>query len=202
MNSLIQEHYGFIIKVVSETTHRYVNVQADDSFSIGLQAFEEAVQKYDASKGAFLSFVKLVIRSRVIDFMRKELREPKSVSLDALHEEGQQFVDTTNNDEVLVVEIENWKAKMAEFEISLEELVAASPRHQDTRQRAIAISEHSSQHPPITTELYAKKRLPVRLTARYNQVSEKVIKGSKLFITATIVIFKEEMRSLVDWIKR
>ncbi|WP_425328875.1 sigma-70 family RNA polymerase sigma factor [Ruoffia tabacinasalis] len=74
IEQLIEKHYGFIIKVVSETTNRYVNVQNDDAFSIALLAFKEAVEKYDESKGSLLNFVKVVIRSRVIDYLRKEKR--------------------------------------------------------------------------------------------------------------------------------
>ncbi|AXY25268.1 RNA polymerase subunit sigma [Suicoccus acidiformans] len=201
INQLIEEHYGFIIQVVSETTNRYVNVKSDDTFSIALLAFEEAVEKYEEDKGAFLAFVRLVIRSRVIDYLRKEQRNQHQ-SLESMSEDGVQFEDSRQkSDTNLKFEIEDWKQDIASFNISLEQLVDESPKHQDSRERAIRISERSSKHPPITKPLFEKKRLPIKLTATYNNVTEKVIKGNKIFIISVIVIFKKGYSSLVDWIK-
>lgn len=203
INQLIEENYGFIIKVVSETTNRYVNVKNDDTFSIALLAFKEATEKYDEEKGPFLNFVKIVIRSRVIDYLRKEQNKEQTMSLDSLAETGIQFIDERESpDTTLALEIEEWKETMVDFGISMEKLVEESPKHFDSRERAINISERSSQHPPITIPLFEKKRLPIKLTANYNDVSQKVIKGNKTFITSTIVIFKKGFSSLVDWIKR
>ncbi|AMB99337.1 hypothetical protein AWM75_04675 [Aerococcus urinaehominis] len=95
INQLIADHYGFIIKTVSETSNRYVRIGDDDSFSIGLLAFQEAYEKYDDTKGPFLAFAKLVIRSRVIDYLRKENRQPNHDSLEDIQEAGGQFVKST-----------------------------------------------------------------------------------------------------------
>ncbi|MGX7406078.1 hypothetical protein [Aerococcus urinaehominis] len=98
-------------------------------------------------------------------------------------------------------EIEDWQDDLASFGISLDHLADQSPKHEDTRQRAINISEKSAGHPPITKPLYQKKRLPIKLTAEFNQVSQKVIQGSKTFIISVIILFKEEYHLLVGWIK-
>lgn len=188
--------------MVSETTNRYVHVEQDDTFSIALLAFKEAVEKYNEDKGPFLNFVRIVIRSRVIDYLRSEKNHSQNTSLDSMAEEGVQFEDPTAFVEnELALEIEAWKEIMVDFKIDLERLIDESPKHIDTRERAINISERSSKHPPITEPLYAKKRLPIKLTATYNKVSEKVIKGSKTFITSTIIVFKQEFSSLIEWIK-
>ncbi len=199
---MIEENLGFIIKVVSETTNRYVHVQNDDSFSVALSAFEEAVKKYDEDKGAFLAFVRLVIRSRVIDFLRKEQKEAQHHSIDSLTDDGYQFEDPqTTPDNALKFEIEAWTEEIKDFGISLEKLVDETPKHQDSRDRALNISERSSKYPPIVNKLFEKKRLPIKLTADYNKVTIKVIKGNKTFITSTIILFKQKYTSLIEWIK-
>lgn len=166
-------------------------------------AFKEAVEKYDESKGSLLNFVKVVIRSRVIDYLRKEKKNEEMASLDSMAESGVQFQDESRQSEnVLAIEIEEWKSTIEDFDISLEQLIEESPKHKDSRERAIHISEKSSKHKPITIPLFEKKRLPIKLTATYNNVSVKVIKGNKVFITSTIIIFKNGLASLIDWIKR
>lgn len=201
----LEDHMGFIIQTVSQRARRYVHIQDDDLFSHALQAFQEACQRYEPDRGSFLPFAKQVINSRITDYQRKEGRHRHLVSLEAIQEEGVQLADPETVDpaqEDLRLEIEAWKASLAQFQISLEDLAGASPRHTDTRQRALAIGEKTSQDPPIVQALYRKKKLPIRATARLNQVSEKVVQGSKTFITGVVVVFVEEFKLLVDWMKR
>lgn len=161
------------------------------------------MEKYNEEKGPFLNFVGIVIRSRVIDYLRSEKNHSQNISLESMAEDGRQFEDPTANVEnELSLEIQAWREILVDFKIDMEKLIDEAPKHIDTRERAIRISERSSKHPPITKALYAKKRLPIKLTATYNKVSEKVIKGSKIFITTTIIIFKQEFSSLIEWIKR
>ncbi len=97
INQLIRDHYGFIIKATSDSLNRYVNVHNDDAFSIALQSFEEACQKYDQDKGPFLAYAKLVIRSRLIDHVRREKKHSEAMSLDYLTEKGVQVSDPSQN---------------------------------------------------------------------------------------------------------
>lgn len=49
------------------------SIAYSDEFSIGLQAFNEALDAYQSDKGAsFLYFAKMVINRRVIDYIRKK----------------------------------------------------------------------------------------------------------------------------------
>lgn len=202
IDELIRKYYGFIIKTVSETTHRYVSTVNDDAFSIGLLAFQEAYEKHDEERGPFLNYAKIVIKSRVLDHLRKESRH-QATSLDELHESGLDFADRQSEEEkVFAMEIEAWKNSLKPFGITFEKLIAQSPKHADTRQSAIEISQRSSQHPPIVEPLYEKKRLPIKLTAEFNKVTEKVIQRSKTFIISVIVMFKEEHSQLINWIRR
>ena len=61
LNSLIERHMPFLIRTVSNFTGRYISVENDEEFSIGLLAFAEAVKRYEPDRGNFLSFAKLVM---------------------------------------------------------------------------------------------------------------------------------------------
>lgn len=49
-NELIQQYKPFIAKTVSSVCKRYID-EKDDEFSIGLIAFNEAIEKYSPEKG-------------------------------------------------------------------------------------------------------------------------------------------------------
>lgn len=203
INQLIEDHYGFIIKTTSEVLNRYVNIYQDDAFSVALQAFEEAYGKYQEDKGPFLAYAKLVIRSRLIDHLRREQKHQEALSLDQLSEEGVQVTDASQAQKVdYALELQHWQEALEPFGISMERLVEESPQHEDTRQRAIDISHNSSDHPPIINPLYAKKRLPIKVTAAYNKVTTKVIQRSKTLIISVIVMIREECRLLMQWIRK
>lgn len=58
-NDLIQQYKPFIAKTVSSVCKRYID-EKDDEFSIGLIAFNEAIEKYSAEKGnSLLAFAEI-----------------------------------------------------------------------------------------------------------------------------------------------
>ena len=84
INTLINKYMAFIIKTVSSVTGRYVCIDNDEEFSIGLLAFKEAVDKYSDDRGAFPSFARLVISSRIKNHLVKENKHNKVESLEKL----------------------------------------------------------------------------------------------------------------------
>ncbi|MCY8267971.1 RNA polymerase subunit sigma, partial [Bacillus haynesii] len=49
-NELIDQYKPFVAKTVSSVCKRYID-EKDDEFSIGLIAFNEAIEKYSSDKG-------------------------------------------------------------------------------------------------------------------------------------------------------
>ena len=88
VNLIIEEYMPLILKTISETTGRYVSIENDEEFSVGLLAFTEAVERYDEEKGIFSSFAKLVISSRVKNHIIKEKKNNINISFDELAEMG------------------------------------------------------------------------------------------------------------------
>ncbi len=87
IDDLIKSHMAFIIRTTSNFTGRYITIENDDEFSIALLAFQEAVEKYDEKKGSFLSYAKLVIESRLLNFAERKSNQNKPLSLDILQEQ-------------------------------------------------------------------------------------------------------------------
>lgn len=81
LNEIIDNYKPFIAKTVSSVCKRYI-YETDDEFSIGLIAFNEAIEKYSPEKGSsLLSFSEVLIKRRVIDYIRKQTKS-QHISMD------------------------------------------------------------------------------------------------------------------------
>jgi len=179
-----------------------VYVEQDDEYSIALSAFAEAVEKYQPERGNFLSFAALVIQSRLRSYMSRERHHENVLSLDEMSENGQEFSSSENEErEKLLEEIRMFQEELAIFSLNLEMLADESPKHKDTRNRAVDIAERSSGSADIVNSTYKKKKLPVRQVSRFCNVTEKIVKGSRQFILATMLIFVKRYPILLNWVK-
>ena len=205
-NQFIEEHFPFIIKSISKVTKRYVSIENDEEFSIGVLAFHEAMKKHSEDKGPFLPFANLVISSRIKNYLLKENKHRLDPSLESLKEEGIEFseeiINPIEDRDHLKDEIENLKLYIKEFGFDFEDLVDDAPKHKKTRENAINLSEKVSEEKPLVDFMYEKKRLPIKRISLQFNVTEKIIKGSKKFIITVIIIFDKNYRYLKLWIKR
>ena len=206
INEIIEEYIPFIIKTISKFTNRYVSIENDEEFSIGLVVFYEAVQKYNNDKGPFLPFAQLVITSRLKNYYNKENKYNLHISMDSMEEEGINIKEKLSNPiedkSELVDEMDELKREINIFGFSLEDLVDEAPKHVDTRANALDLSEKVSKDKPLVDFMYTKMRLPIKQISLKYRVTQKVIKGSKKFIITGIIIFYRNFRNLKLWIKR
>lgn len=205
INKFIKEHIPFIIKNISFVTGKYVSVEKDDEFSIGILAFKEAIDKYEEEKGAFPSFAQLVIRSRVKTYLTKENKLKKEVSLEGLRESGIDIGDNEINPiedkDELIKEIDKFKSELSLFSLTMEDLANEAPKHEDTRANAINISKKVLKDEQIKSFIFTKKRLPIKQISLKYRTTEKVLKGSKKFILSVVIIINRPYRNLMQWIK-
>jgi len=205
-NDLIQDYIPFIIKTIASQLNRYIETENSDEFSIGLIAFNEAIDKYDATKGNFLSFAELVIRNRVKDLYRKKQKEQREISLESFLEHSpESFTEPYNeiDDDAIAMreEIKRYEAELHSFGISFEDLVEEIPKHADTRQNAVNLSERISEDKIIVKEIYTKKKLPVTKIVLKFQTTLKIVKRSKRFILSMVIIFTGSFNQLRIWVK-
>ena len=202
---LIDKHMPFIIKSISDTTGRYVSCENDEEISVGMLAFNEAIKRFDNDKGHFLSFAKLVISSRIKNYLKRENRHRHS-SFDELYDKGMdikdEYIERNEENKDLVDEIYEFKSEISSFGLSLEDLVNEAPKQQATRINAINLSEKISKDTELTHFMYEKKRLPItKIVSRFS-VTEKVVKRSKKFIISVVIIIDKDFRLLKNWIRK
>ena len=98
-------------------------------------------------------------------------------------------------------EILQYREELLLFGLTLEHLADAAPKHKDTRIAAMDVAKTASQDQHTVELTYRKRKLPVREVARIARVTEKIVKGSKIFILATMIIFVRQFPELLDWIQ-
>ena len=200
LNALIECNIAYIIKTVSSVTQKYVSVEHDDEFAVALNAFAEAVERYDGEKGNFLSYAGLVMRSRLLTYLKKEQNSKNSVSLDELIDKGYEPHDSSISDPDLHEEIMIYINELKKFNLSLESMADYSPVHKSTRKTSVSIAEKSSHDEKIVSDTYRRKKLPIRPVARLCNVTEKIVKTSKNFILGTMLVFVLKLSCLIFWI--
>lgn len=205
VNELIESHLPFIIKSISDVTGRYVSCENDEELSVGMLAFSEAVERYDNEKGHFLSYAKLVISSRIKNYLKGENKHVHS-SLEELLDNGIEFKDEyleqKEDNSILVEQIEELKNEISSFGFTLEDLVNEAPKQQATRENAINLSRKISKEEEFVSFMYLKKRLPIKKIVLRFGVTEKVVKRSKKFIISVVIIIDKNFSALKNWIRK
>ncbi|MGN0144188.1 MAG: RNA polymerase sigma factor SigI [Clostridium sp.] len=205
VDKLIENHMPFIIKSISDVTGKYVSCENDESLSVGLLGFNEAIERYDNEKGHFLSYAKLVISSRIKNYLKGENKHVHS-SIEELTEMGVEFRDEKFEQEednsLLVEQIEMLKSEINSFGFTLEDLVEEAPKQQATRENAINLSRQISKEEEFVSFMYLKKRLPIKKIVLRFGVTEKVVKRSKKFIIAVVIILDKNLSALKNWIRK
>jgi len=191
IDKFINEYRPFIIKIISDLKGSYLDVHNDDEYSIGLMPFNEALKKYQPEKGKFLSYAKLVIESRIKNYWKSQHQNE--------HTDYENIIDEVDSD--LKDEIEYFEKVLLSFGLDFEILIDQSPKHKDTRKRAIEIGEKNSEVPEFVHHIYSKKRLPITLMSKAFHTSVKIIKKSKLFILSVVIIFDKKLTAIQEWLK-
>ncbi len=198
-NRLLVDYTPFIVKTISQITGKYITVENSPEYSIGLEAFNESIDRYQADKGAFLSFASLVIKSRLNDWSRKDryysLHQPLPDTFDVAE-------DKRNLDEQVAIqdEISRYIDALKDFEITLDALLDNAPRHEAVRQENIRLSRNIAQDPPITKKLYTTKKLPMTEIALRFQTTKRKLQLFRIYIIALIILFKQRFEHILSFI--
>jgi RNA polymerase sigma factor len=198
---LLAAYRPFVRRVAARAAGRYLVDGQDEEVSIGLIAFNEAIERYDGERGAsFLAFAEMVIRRRLVDHYRSRGRQ-RDVPLSTYDREDEEgFVENpivraadvdawqrAEEDEARRLEIEAYKAALAAYGIDLRTLVAASPKHADARASAQAAARQVAADPELWRQLESTRRLPIKELAERTGLSRKTLERQRTYIVAVAV---------------
>lgn len=199
--SLINSYRDYIAKVTSKFCKRYLFWENDDELSIGLIAFNEAIDSYDHSKGiSFLNYANIVMQRRLTDYFRKEAKFKEvtvALSIAEEDEEKNNSLETKvsldsyyshKQDEEKKSAVQDFVSCLAEFNFTLDDLIKNSPKHRDTRENLTRVARTLVNNQELATYLKNKKQLPLKELVLATGLSEKVLKSKRKYIIAIALI--------------
>jgi RNA polymerase sigma-I factor len=216
--NFIRDYKPFILKVVSKTTGKFVDMESSEEFSIGLMAFNEAIECFDENKNSsFLKFAETVIKRRLIDYFRSNNKHSKVFpftyfegekdnSSGSFEERYLKVEESTLFDSIETrEEIDLFVKKLGEFGISLRDLVESAPKHVDSKKLAIEIARTMAENAEISDKLEKTKKIPMKELMQLVSVNHKTVERNRKFIIAVYFILSsklEVMKGYVENIER
>jgi RNA polymerase sigma factor len=213
MNELINRYENFILKCASSAARAYVS-KSDDEWSIALSAFTEAIKNYSADKGSFLSFAELVIRRRMIDYIRSKSRYAPEISVNP------SLFDTDSKDEeegsirseiakkVSLVEDNGIKLEItlinevfSDYGFSFMDLAQCSPKSRKTKKACAKAVAYLIKTPILTSEIKIKKQLPLNIIEKNTKIPRKLLERHRKYIIAALEIMTGEYPNLAGYME-
>lgn len=215
-NEFIQDYKPFIASTVEKCVGRYVNYGQDDELSVGLIAFEEAINHYDFNKGNFLSFAQNVIKRRIIDYYRKEKRHKNVTYINDYYPDGEDTdsiydyvatadqIQTKYHDEEInnlrKVELLQLKEDLKKFDLSFNDIAKSSPKHKGTKKAYLDIIKFIIENKEIADKIKQKKYIPVAEIQIATKLPRKTIERARNYVIAAVLILTGDYYSLRDYI--
>ena len=197
-DDLIRAYIPFIRSEASKFLSRFCTEQ-DDEFSIAMIAFHEAVMGYARERGAFLSYASMLIRSRLIDYQRKEARHQHQISLDGengeddrpllegLEDKNDRYEESVSL-EATKQEIEELSAVMEQFGICFSDVADNSPKQERTLETCAKAIRYAADHKPLLDELMRTRKLPMAQLVLGSGTERKTLERHRKYILAMLLI--------------
>ncbi|HEY5524201.1 MAG TPA: RNA polymerase sigma-I factor [Clostridium sp.] len=207
---LIIENEFFVISTTSKTTNKYIN-KSDDEWSIALNAFSEAVNSYNMDKGSFYSFAELVIKRRIIDYLRKESKRSSEILVDSYEFQGNDEEENTtikkevitkmshtHNDDIKL-EIESATEQLKTYGFSFYDLIEVSPKAEKTKASCKKAVVYILKNEILYKELIENKKLPLKIIEKNLKVPRKILERHRKYIIAAVVIISGDYPNLAEY---
>ena len=214
MEELIKKNERFILRCAAEVAHRYIT-KSDDEWSVALMAFSQAVKSYSPEKGSFLSFAELVIKRRLIDYIRTQAKHGSEITVNptvfdsepedqdediALRAEVSKKVSHAPNS-ALKEEIEAITDVFARYGFSFFSLTDCSPKAEKTKKACAQVVRYLMANPLLLSEMRHSKQLPTKTIEKNCGVPRKIIERHRKYIIAAAEIITGDYPYLAEYMR-
>jgi RNA polymerase sigma factor len=207
-DTLIKQYKPFIASIIQSKIGRYIEYGVDEELSIGLIAFDEAIDKYDKEKGSFLTFSKMVISRRLIDYYRKNSNDGNNIILynddakdiDLVDKKSLDIYRINNENELRQLEINEFKEELLTWGLDFTKLVRHSPKHKRTRKLYKKIVTSIVADDDLLDYVHRNKRLPVQRIVDEMKIHRKKIERGRIYIIALIIIKVGDYKYLKEYL--
>ena len=197
-DELIRSYIPFIRSEAAKCISR-VCTEQDDEYSIAMIAFHEAILGYEQERGAFLGYASMLIKSRIIDYQRREARHQGQVSIYAESGEddrtildemadGRDHYEEAVNLEATKQEIAELSAVMARFGVSFSDVADHSPRQERTLEACTRAVRWAAGDKLLLEELLRTGKLPMARLVQGSGAERKTLERHRKYILAMLLI--------------
>lgn len=199
-HEFIESNKGFIRRISSYICKRGLDWSNDDELSIAIMAFNEAIDNFKPDKGAeFKSYCSMLIKSRLIDYFRKNSN--LYISLNSIDEEELSLIESkeaiarysvSRAAEERCVEIRIFNKELAEYGLSMADLTVNCPKHKDTRKMLFEVAVKSGKDKNIIKSLKKNKMLPIKDVIEITGVKRKFLEQWRKYLIALLIIVSSD----------
>ena len=197
-DELIRSYIPFIRSEAAKCISR-VCTEQDDEYSIAMIAFHEAILGYEQERGAFLGYASMLIKSRIIDYQRREARHQGQVSIYAESGEddrtildemadGRDRYEEAVNLEATKQEIAELSAVMGRFGVSFSDVADHSPRQERTLEACTRAVRWAAGDELLLEELLRTGKLPMARLVQGSGAERKTLERHRKYILAMLLI--------------
>ncbi|HEX9060564.1 MAG TPA: sigma-70 family RNA polymerase sigma factor [Clostridia bacterium] len=209
----IKDYIPFVLRVISSSIAEKNNLKNKDEYSIGLIAFNEAIEKYDNNKSknsfSFFNFAEQVIKRRLIDYKRFISKVKTEIPFSYLCEDENSFEEKYLNDPSqskfdrieLFQEIKHFSKVLDTFGIRINELHKYTPRHRDSREMCVNIARKIAENKEIYNKLVVKKYFPMKELSQIVNVHPRTIERNRKFIISVSLIYGNKYEHLQSYLR-
>jgi len=210
LNDFIKEYSPFIKRTVSITTGNWSDTDEAEEYSIGLMAFNEAIECFDHNKyPKFLCFSRYVIKRRLIDHLRKNIAA-KSVPFSSIltddneddsgvyyHKFEEKYLRSDSYKQFenveSIEEINSFTNKLSTFGITVRDLALCSPKHKDSMKLVVKIARILAQNEELYQSLERKKTIPMKELLKLVDVHIRTVEKNRKFIIGVCLILRSNL---------
>jgi RNA polymerase sigma factor len=206
-HQLLEQYMPLVIKLASKQAGRFVTPGMDEEISVGLIALNEAIDKFDPQRGTnFLGFASLVITNRLKDYHRRQARKETPAS--SLSEEMEPLETSqawreysdAQHQENRRLEVYQFMADLAKYDLDLRQLAAATPRHRQARCRALQATRCLTDNPALAAQVRQRRELPLKELETMLACSRKTLERQRKYILALFILLSGKYEYLTDYL--
>ena len=196
----------FCLRVSSKTCGKYIN-EFDEEASITRLALIEAFEKYNPQRGSILFYLAQVVRSRIIDYQRREKRRPIPIASFPEKQYGESTKIKENQVEEILddisrqEEIHTFRTLLDEFNIDFMDLVDNGPKQARARDKAHAIAWLIAGDQEVISLLLKNKTIPLKLLESRYAVNRKTVDRYRKYIIASVLVAVYDLPILKTYIE-
>ncbi|MBE6608117.1 MAG: RNA polymerase subunit sigma [Ruminococcaceae bacterium] len=198
-DEMIRTYMPFIKNETAKFLRRPVIEENDCELSIAMMAFYEAVQGYSQMRGAFFSYASVHIKSRLIDYARKERKHKNLTPLETADgdedemsvtdklTDGSDHAEEFSERNAARSEIEKFTKELEEFGLSLSDVSDHCPQQQRTLEACRKALDYAKENQEILDEFLRTKRLPIAQLSLGGGVERKTLERHRKYMVALLL---------------